>query len=635
MLFKWKSPFNGKTSKIVLSFLSVVLFLSILRIWFYHVQVTKLNTKLTQSFHDQAKSSIQYLYTCFLNSTQDLASFVPSEIKNDIKYAVIIDAGSSGSRAYIYFWSSQLENSQSQIVQISQLVDLHDQPIVKKVSPGLTKYEEPQMAYESGIKPLLTFSLQHIPDDRIAFTPVYILATAGMRLIPQTSQDDIVSAINDGVKRDFKFIIGSDHVQVISGIDEGVYAWIAINYILGRLEPHLSNRSPGPRTVGSIDMGGGSLQIAYEVPDIEDGAPVSSFQHLNFGLNNQYKLYVTTYLNYGANQVRQAHLSHLANTGLSSLLNYTTLNQSQYHVLDPCLHHSQSEIHTHFGRSINFTGLSNYFLCREMLHTHLHKEEPCPLSPMHCKMDNVYQAPIDFSSMAFYGFSEFWYTMQDVYGTGGVYYRDKFELSAREYCNLDWQTVLDWKSKDLYPRADLERLETECFKSAWLSLVIHEGFGFPDDFQDLQSTEKIQGREIQWTMGALLYKLIHKPDNGNDFPYIHNYVPFIPSHTRFSKDQLLPILFVLLTCAVLFTVWYCLIRVGNKMSGMKPYLPILDRMKGRGHLRASSFPIPPTHISSQSEIPRVTSSNSLRTMLFKNSERDREPSRFLDVEKMK
>ena len=625
MLFKWKSPFNGKTSKIVLSLLSILLFFSILRIWFYHVQVTKLNTKITQSFHDQAKSSIQYLYTCFLNSSKTLASFVPSEIKNDIKYAIIIDAGSSGSRVYIYYWSSELEASDSQIVQVSQLVDLHDQPIVMKVSPGLTNYKTPRLAYELGIKPLLVFSRQHIPVDRIKFTPVYVLATAGMRLIPQTTQDEIVSAIKIGVKQDFKFVLGAGHVKVISGVDEGVYAWIAINYILHRLEPHQSNASSIPQTVGSLDMGGGSLQIAYEVPRIEFGAPVDSFRHLNFGPNNQYKLYVTTYLNYGANQVRQAHFSHLTVNTFASLLNYTTLNQSN--ILDPCLHHSQTEMSIHFGRSINFTGLSNYQLCREVLRSHLNLEKPCPTPPLHCMMNNVYQAPIDFDTMAFYGFSEFWYTMHDVYGTGGVYYRDKFDLSAREYCNLDWGTVLDWRSKDLYPRADMERLQTQCFKSAWLSTVIHDGFGFPHNYQNLQSTETIGGREIQWTMGALLHKLMHKPDTNDDIPYL--YIPYHPYHKRFSNDFLLPILFVLLTCSVLFSVWYCLNKVRRKRSG-KPYLPMLER---RGHSRASSFPVPASPLDSQGGIPRVTSSNSLRTMLFKNSER--EPSRFLDVEKMK
>jgi len=59
--------------------------------------------------------------------------------------------------------------------------------------------------------------------------------------------------------------------EVISGKDEGIYQWISINYVLGKLDPERKSgeeSDKGPRTVGAIDMGGASMQIAMEIfPD--------------------------------------------------------------------------------------------------------------------------------------------------------------------------------------------------------------------------------------------------------------------------------------------------------------------------------------------------------------------------------
>ena len=624
MVLLCKSPFNGKTNKILITVLCFLLSLSLVRIWFYNIQISDFNARLRDSFHTQAKSSIQYLYTCFLNSSQSFSSFVPSDIKNDINYAVMIDAGSSGSRVYLYYWASQAEITDTNLRQISQLADIHDEPIVMKVSPGLTNYKHPRLAYEDGIKPLLKYVLHHIPADQIPITPVYILATAGMRLIPTQQQNRILAEIEIGVKRDFDFKISSQQIRVISGIDEGVYGWLAINYVLNRLDSNQFNRSKLIHTVGSLDMGGGSLQIAYELPEHStDKVDGDKIQKLNFGSNGQFKLYVNTYLNFGANQVRGSHFDHIINTSLSSPHNYSTHNQSIPSVKDPCLHRNQHEARTFAGRNFNVRGSGNYNLCRQIIVTHLKQEHPCPPTPIHCRMNGEYQPPIDYANTPFHGFSEFWYTMDDVLNIGGVYYRDKYDLAATEYCNLDWSTIMDWRGKNLYPHADFDRLSTQCFKSAWLSTVIHRGFGFPDTYRYLQSTDKIGGREVQWTMGALLYTLMQSSDTGlTSFSHIYH----ITNH-KISRDFLVPILFILIALSLLFFVWYCIVSRRSK-SGSKSYLPLLD--KRRGHLRASSFPFPIS--PSKCDLPRVTSNSSLRNILSLNG--DRESGIFTNAEKV-
>ena len=42
--------------------------------------------------------------------------------------------------------------------------------------------------------------------------------------------------IRKDIPRDFNFLFTESHAEVISGKQEGVYAWIAMNYILGKFE---------------------------------------------------------------------------------------------------------------------------------------------------------------------------------------------------------------------------------------------------------------------------------------------------------------------------------------------------------------------------------------------------------------
>ena len=62
----------------------------------------------------------------------------------------------------------------------------------------------------------------------------------------------------------------------MNGLQEGVYQWLAINYVLGKFKYIHRETEDGsghrhhevvhrPRTVGAIDMGGASMQFAMEV----------------------------------------------------------------------------------------------------------------------------------------------------------------------------------------------------------------------------------------------------------------------------------------------------------------------------------------------------------------------------------
>ena len=57
----------------------------------------------------------------------------------DVNFAVVIDAGSSGSRAYVYYWPDHSGDPRS-LLRIDPLRGEDGDPLVKSVSPGLSRY---------------------------------------------------------------------------------------------------------------------------------------------------------------------------------------------------------------------------------------------------------------------------------------------------------------------------------------------------------------------------------------------------------------------------------------------------------------------------------------------------------------
>ena len=99
-----------------------------------------------------------------------------------------------------------------------------------KVKPGISAYAtSPEEAGES-FKPLVKFAQQQIPQACWSKTPIYVMATAGMRLLPTVSQTLILSSIRKILERG---PFGEHSVRVIDGDEEAHFDWLSLNGGLG------------------------------------------------------------------------------------------------------------------------------------------------------------------------------------------------------------------------------------------------------------------------------------------------------------------------------------------------------------------------------------------------------------------
>ncbi|XP_035494044.1 ectonucleoside triphosphate diphosphohydrolase 7-like isoform X2 [Scophthalmus maximus] len=490
-----------------------------------------------------------------------------------LNYGVVVDCGSSGSRVFVYYWPPHNGNPHT-LLDIRQMRDRDHKPVVKKIKPGISSLATTPTQASDYLQPLLGFAAAHVPRSKHKETPLYILCTAGMRLLPERQQTDILEDLVTDVPLEFDFLFSSSHAEVISGKQEGVYAWIGINFVLGRfdhadddatVEVTTGSQNQRPisrrRTVGIMDMGGASLQIAYEVPGAvtfnspqEEEAGKSVLAEFNLGCDvertqHSYRVYVTTFLGFGGNMARQRYEDQLVNATLAKnrfLTAQTGLSEDKPHP-DPCLPVGLSDSVVRDNRTVYLRGQGDWAGCQQAVQPFLGLHNGT-MSP-----GGVYQAPINYSNSEFYGFSEFYYCTEDVLRIGGRYDSEKYSRAATDYCSTKWSTLRQRLDNQLFAQqADISRLKYQCFKSAWMYEVLHSGFRFPADYRSLKTAQLVYDKEVQWTLGAILYKTRFLPLRDLQQETLRQSHPswlrasFVYNHHLFSLCILVVVLAILL-----------------------------------------------------------------------------------------
>ncbi|XP_068166685.1 ectonucleoside triphosphate diphosphohydrolase 4 isoform X1 [Antennarius striatus] len=449
----------------------------------------------------------------------------------NLNYGLVVDCGSSGSRIFVYCWPRHNGNPH-ELLDIQQMRDQNRKPVVMKIKPGISELAKTPEKASDYIYPLLSFAAEHIPKHKHQETPLYILCTAGMRILPESQQEALLEDLRTDIPVHFNFLFSDSHVEVISGKQEGVYAWIGINFVLGRFN-HVHNDGedvvevhvPGSdqqevrvrkRTAGVLDMGGVSTQIAYEVPkSVSSASPQQEevaknlLAEFNLGCDahqteHVYRVYVSTYLGFGGNAARQRYEEILIrNTVAQNKLSDQHIGETaESPVLDPCLPKDLEDVIGPAAQELYLRGTGDFDRCRQILQPFLNRTSETQTS-----LSGVYQPAIDYNNSQFYGFSEFYYCTEDVLRMGGDYSASKYSRAAKSYCSTQWKTLRERFDSGLYAsHADLHRLKFQCFKSAWMYEVLHSGFSFPTNYTNLKTALLVYDKEVQWTLGAILYR---------------------------------------------------------------------------------------------------------------------------------
>ncbi|XP_053119998.1 nucleoside diphosphate phosphatase ENTPD5 isoform X2 [Hemicordylus capensis] len=377
----------------------------------------------------------------------------PASASTETFYGIMFDAGSTGTRIHIYTFVQRSPEKPP---------DLEGE-IFESVKPGLSAYaDQPEKGAET-VRGLLEMAKEAVPPSHWKKTPLVLKATAGLRLLAEHKAQALLSEVRT-VFEESPFLVPENSVSIMDGTDEGILAWITVNFLTGQLYGR------NVQTVGILDLGGASTQITF-LPQREETleqTPVdflSSFEMFN----STYKLYTHSYLGFGLKAARLATLE---------MEDGQTFRSS-------CLP-KQLEAEWHFG------GVKYQYGGNREGETGF---EPCYSEVLKVVRGKLHQ-PDEIQKSYFYAFSYYYDRAVDTnlidYEKGGVLQVRDFERKAREVCN----------NLDSYSSAS----PFLCMDLSYITALLKEGFGFKDS-TILQLTKKVNDIETSWALGATFHLL--------------------------------------------------------------------------------------------------------------------------------
>ena len=345
-----------------------------------------------------------------------------------VKYKALLEGRSAdlvqGTRLHIYRWlDSATARSKGKSKELESL------PVIKtekgwteKIHPGIATFgDKPDRVGPDYLKKLLHKAGKIIPDDSHKDTPLFLLATAGMRLLDDDPREKLLEQICSYAQSKTKFQLPDCgvHIKVIPGEVEGLYGWIAANYLLGGFDEPLQhvNGNEHP-TLGFLDMGGASAQIAFAPNTTESERHANDLQLMRLrtvdGTATEYRVFTTTWLGFGVNEARKHYVEKL----------HKESGSTDSKVLqDPCLPpglitSTKGDILLPGSKEINgktptLNGTGEFHKCLTKTLPLLEKDHICEDEP--CLIGGTHVPAIDFDVNHFVGVSEYWHTTHEIF----------------------------------------------------------------------------------------------------------------------------------------------------------------------------------------------------------------------------
>lgn len=420
----------------------------------------------------------------------------------------MIDAGSTGSRIHVFRFNNcgSTPELEDEIFKMTEK---------KKGGSGLSSYGADAEGAAQSLDVLMDVAMKSVPDTLKSCTPVAVKATAGLRMLGPEKSEKILEAVRNRLETVYPFAVVSKEnggIEVMDGKDEGVYAWITTNYLLGKIGG--PDHTP---TAAVFDLGGGSTQIVFEPTfkgAVESGMPekMADGDHkysLRFG-GREFTLYQHSHLGYGLTAARDA--IHKAVVEAMFNANKDDRAWLSKDVINPCLAlNTRRTIQVKLGPShvlgesvtVNMTGprgdnAETAAQCRGLAEKILQKDATCDLSP--CSFGGVHQPSLEqtFAREDVYAFSYFYDRTQPLGMPESFTLRELQHVTA-QVCGGEerWKVFsgVEGAVKELQSRPEW------CLDLSFMLALLHTGYEMPLD-REIRIAKAIKGNQLGWCLGA-------------------------------------------------------------------------------------------------------------------------------------
>ncbi|XP_063172079.1 ectonucleoside triphosphate diphosphohydrolase 8 [Candoia aspera] len=407
------------------------------------------------------------------------------------KYGLVFDAGSSHTSLFVYQWPMEKENNTG---MVSQTFSCN----VK--GSGISSYASNPPQAGASLRECLNSAMGVIPPERQRESPVYLGATAGMRLLSMRNKSaaaQILKAVSQTIQ---EYPVSFQGARIISGKEEGAFGWITINYLLNSFTQYSAKdrnwiRPPSARILGALDLGGASTQISF-IPagSIADPAQAAQFRLYGF----DYTIYSHSYLCYGQNQAFQRAIWAILNGSTSTEVDhpcypkgYKETVQTESIYGNPCVKPPSS---TAPSGNVTLLGQSNATLCQEVF-KNIFNFSSCR-DPSFCGFEGIYQPKVNGKFLAF---SAYYYTFHFLNLTE-THPLATVERTIQTFCARAWKDL-----SSSYPGEKTFHLKNYCASASYILTLLLEGYGFQSDtWQNIAFQMQAANSDIGWALGYML-----------------------------------------------------------------------------------------------------------------------------------
>ncbi|XP_044748742.1 ectonucleoside triphosphate diphosphohydrolase 5 isoform X2 [Coccinella septempunctata] len=379
-------------------------------------------------------------------------------------YAVVIDAGSTGSRVLAFTFHESYIGSHLVL----------DKELFKYNKEGLSSFAENPEDGAKSIESLLEEAKNEIPQKHWTNTSLLLKATAGLRLLPTDKAEKLLHSVRNLFKK-VPFLTRKDSVEIMDGTDEGIYSWFTVNFLLGRINGNPAN------TVAALDLGGGSTQVTFAAL-----APSSLKHrdriHLASSPTGNIPVYTHSFLGLGLKAARKAILTY----GQDNTSNITS--ECVNHIINGHKFKYGSEVYYVSGPQWNYLTMVDesvgYLTSSEVPIVNMDKCLPIIKS----FIQNNSKPPEELPNKIIFAFSYYFDKaaeagLIDPY-TGGRIELEDFKNAATEACRT--------------PNTEQPFL---CLDLSFIWILLQDGLGLQLK-TPINLFKKINGHEISWALGA-------------------------------------------------------------------------------------------------------------------------------------
>lgn len=454
-------------------------------------------------------------------------SIESSSLQNEERYAVVVDAGSTGSRAYLFKVSGEGSRRVSTLRRTG-------------AEGGIASFINEPEQVKSCILPLLLKVAKMIPEELWGTTEVSIHATGGMRSLSEADQEIVWNALEKGLVEDssMPFPLHRENLGTITGTKEAYFAVLSANYIAERIDDHL-RPIPGTKLIGALDMGGSSTQMIY---------------HLGSEGTDEGDFWSHSWAAYGATSAREKVWAHIIGSHLEAAEVDMELPEEEnmdgmvsveipmdgssegkgstaLHIPNPCSYRGHEEEVEHLSESgrthrVRFSGEGDPVRCARLIrstlwnssHTHHrcrspeHVEGTDPDDRVACSLNHVSlpHTPVQYE---YYAMSAYFFAFDCIRELGTVDLPNwptpsigELDHAIHAFCEEHhWDDVSAKVGQHRYTTHN--QIVVRCFESLYLINVLKHAFGFPDSFRGVNFAPGLNSggfSAVDWPLGYFL-----------------------------------------------------------------------------------------------------------------------------------